>query len=109
VVQIRAEFGFRESTRADEDRLIAWLAEQVCPSELGEAQQKEALLARRRVEQFEPPGRIERIISSANTAADDQGSGRRGRGDGVAATGSGPHGPGQLVHQLLACHAAEDP
>jgi hypothetical protein len=72
VAQIRAQFGYRESTRADEDRLAAWLAAEVCPSELAQARQKEAVLARCRSERVEPPGRIERIISSANTVADAQ-------------------------------------
>lgn len=33
-VQIRQAFGFREFTRGDEDKLSAWLAEEVCPVEL---------------------------------------------------------------------------
>ena len=32
--QIRDLLGFRVFTRGDEDKMIAWLAEQVCPSEL---------------------------------------------------------------------------
>jgi hypothetical protein len=32
--QVRAALGFREPTVEDEDRLAAWLAEDVCPSEL---------------------------------------------------------------------------
>lgn len=31
--QIRAALGFREATCADEERLSAWLADEVCPSE----------------------------------------------------------------------------
>ncbi len=44
----------------------------MCPSELTEVRQKEALLARCRAEHVEPPGRIDRIITSANTAADER-------------------------------------
>ena len=55
VAQIRTRFGFREATRADEDGLTAWLAAEVCPSELIESRQKEALLARCRAERVEPP------------------------------------------------------
>jgi hypothetical protein len=32
--QVRSALGFREATRGDQDKLTAWLCEQVCPSEL---------------------------------------------------------------------------
>jgi TnpA family transposase len=70
--QIRAYFGFREATRADEEALSTWLAGEVCPSELNDVRQKEALLARCRAQRIEPPGRTDRIINSANTAADER-------------------------------------
>ena len=59
-VEIRGVFGFREATRADEETLTAWLAEEVCPVEL-----VDAVLVRCRALQIEPPGRIERIVGSA--------------------------------------------
>jgi Domain of unknown function (DUF4158) len=36
--QIRDVFGFREFTRADEDKLADWLAHEVCPVELRDEQ-----------------------------------------------------------------------
>jgi Domain of unknown function (DUF4158) len=42
--QIRDALGFREVTRADEHRLIDWLAE-ICPGVLGEDRQRDALLS----------------------------------------------------------------
>jgi hypothetical protein len=70
--QIRDAFGFRTATRGDEDKLIAWLAEEVCPSELNEDRQREAVLVRCRAEKIEPPGRMGRIIGSANRIADER-------------------------------------
>ncbi|MEV4498517.1 Tn3 family transposase [Micromonospora arborensis] len=69
-MQIREAFGFRVFARGDEDKMIAWLAEQVCPSELNEDRQREAALARCRAEKLEPPGRMDRIIGTANRLAD---------------------------------------
>jgi TnpA family transposase len=63
--QVREAFGFRESTRGDEDKLAGWLAEEVCPVELRDEQLREALLVRCRADRIEPPGRVERIIGSA--------------------------------------------
>nr|WP_267595967.1 DUF4158 domain-containing protein [Carbonactinospora thermoautotrophica] len=63
--QIRRALGFWESTRADEEALTAWLAEEVCGVELVEDRLVEALLVRCRAERVEPPGRIERIVASA--------------------------------------------
>jgi hypothetical protein len=62
---MRGVFGFREATRADEETLTAWLAEEVCPVELGPDELVDAVLVRCRALQIEPPGRIERIIGSA--------------------------------------------
>ena len=53
--QIRRALGFRECTVGDEDKLAGWLAEEVCPVELGEERLREALLARCRAERLEPP------------------------------------------------------
>lgn len=63
--QVREAFGFREFTRADEEPLAAWLAEQVCPVEQRDEQLREALLVRCRELQIEPPGRVDRIIGAA--------------------------------------------
>jgi len=63
--QIRSAFGFREFIRGDEDKLAAWLAEEVCPVELRDEQLREALLVRCRSERIEPPGRPDRIIGAA--------------------------------------------
>jgi len=64
----------REATRGDQDKLTAWLTEQVCPSELNTDAQREALLARCRADLMEPPGKLicDRIIGSANRAADER-------------------------------------
>jgi hypothetical protein len=62
--QIREALGFRVFSRGDEDKMVAWLAEQVCPSELNEDRQREAVLARCRGEKLEPPGRMERMTST---------------------------------------------
>ena len=63
--EIRALFGFREFTRADETDLTAWLAAKVCPSEVRESALTEAVLGRCRQEKLEPPGRLSRIIGAA--------------------------------------------
>ena len=72
--QIRRARGFRECTVGDEDKLVGWLAEEVCPVELGEERLREALLARCRAERLEPPGpsRIERVLGSARAAFEQQ-------------------------------------
>jgi hypothetical protein len=41
--------GFRGCREADEERLASWLAEEVCPFELGRDRLREALLTRCRV------------------------------------------------------------
>jgi hypothetical protein len=71
-VPIRDVLGFRVFSRGDEDKMISWLAEEVCPSELNEDRQREAVLARCRAEKIEPPGRMSRIIGSANRIADER-------------------------------------
>jgi len=70
--QIRKALGFREATVSDEDKLATWLAEQVCPVELSEDRLREALVARCRAEQLEPPApsRIERVVGTARAAFD---------------------------------------
>src|SRR6266536_463490 len=70
--QIREALGSRLFARGDEDKMLAWLAEQVCPSELNEDRQREAVLARCRAEKLEPRGRMERIIGAANRIADER-------------------------------------
>jgi TnpA family transposase len=70
--QIRSALGFREATRDDEERLAAWLAQDVCPVELREDRLRDALLARCRAERIEPPGRVERILGTAAAAFEQQ-------------------------------------
>ncbi|MGW0299115.1 DUF4158 domain-containing protein [Streptomyces anthocyanicus] len=68
--QIREALGFRPATRADEERLTGWLADEVCPVELVEDRLCEALLVQCRSDRIEPPGRIERIVAAARARAD---------------------------------------
>jgi hypothetical protein len=72
--QIRGALGFREATVQDEEALTRWLADEVCPSELGEERQREALLARCRVEHLEPPGpsRMDRVLASGRAEAEQR-------------------------------------
>ena len=65
--QIREALGFRPVTLADEEKLTAWLAVEVCPVELAEDRQREALLAECRARKIEPPGRtrIEKVLVAA--------------------------------------------
>src|SRR5215467_4239249 len=70
--QVRNALRFREATRADEEALTAWLGEEVAPDEVSEDRLREALLAHCRSEHIEPPGRIERIIGAARSAASDR-------------------------------------
>lgn len=65
--QIRDALGFREFTRGDEDKLAEWLADEVCPVELRDAQLREALAVRCRSERIEPPGRSDRIVGAARS------------------------------------------
>jgi len=65
--QIRASLGFRESTRDDEERFTAWLATDICPTELTDEGLRTALLARCRAERIEPPGRVTRIVAAARS------------------------------------------
>ena len=67
--QIRRALGFREASRADEEKLVFWLAAEVAPVELSDERLREALLARCRAERLEPPGRVERIVRAARAAA----------------------------------------
>jgi hypothetical protein len=70
--QIRAALDFRESTRADEERLTVWLAAEICPVEMTEEGLRNSLWARCRVERIEPPGRVDRIVGSARTRFEQQ-------------------------------------
>lgn len=72
--QIRAALDFRECSREDEARLQRWLAEEVCPIELADERQREALIARCRGERIEPPatGQIARLVGGARAAADQR-------------------------------------
>lgn len=68
--QIRAALGFREATRADEDRLAGWLASEVAGTERSDERLREAVLARCRQERIEPPGRVERIVGGRADGGD---------------------------------------
>lgn len=68
--QVREAFGFRETTRADEEVFVVWLSEEVCPVELNEERVRGALLARCRAEKVEPPGRTERIVGAARAESE---------------------------------------
>lgn len=65
--QIREALGFRPATLADEEALAGWLAAEVCPVELVEARQRDALLVEYRARKIEPPGRtrVEKILVGA--------------------------------------------
>jgi TnpA family transposase len=63
--QIREAFGFRALTRDDETALADWLASEICPVEMSDSRVHDALLARCRAEQIEPPGRAARLIGAA--------------------------------------------
>lgn len=54
--QIREALGFHPATRADEERLTAWLADEVCTIEMVEDRLREALLVQCRSDRVEPPG-----------------------------------------------------
>ncbi|MFH8342862.1 DUF4158 domain-containing protein [Streptomyces sp. AM6-12] len=68
--QIREALKFRPATQADEDQLIMWLADEVCPVELVENRQRDALLVECRARKIEPPGRIDRILAAAQSRAE---------------------------------------
>jgi hypothetical protein len=72
--QIRDFHGFREPTVGDEDKLIVWLAGEMCPVELSRDRLREALLARCREEKIEPPqpARIERLLGAAEAMFERQ-------------------------------------
>lgn len=72
--QIREFYGFREPTVGDEDKLIVWLASDICPSEMSRDRLRSAVLARCREEKIEPqtPGRIERLLGAAEAMFERQ-------------------------------------
>ncbi|WP_220213688.1 DUF4158 domain-containing protein [Streptomyces shenzhenensis] len=65
--QVREALGFRPATLEDEGELTAWPAVEVCPVELVEDRQREALLVECRERKIEPPGRtrIEKVLVAA--------------------------------------------
>jgi len=65
--QVRDFHGFRQATVADEDKLIFWLAADICPVETSRDRLRAALSARCRQERIEPPtpGRVERLVGAA--------------------------------------------
>jgi hypothetical protein len=65
--QIRETLGYRPATRADEERLTAWLADEVCPVEMVEDRLREALLVQCR--QVAPSFMFDRRPLDERTAA----------------------------------------
>ncbi|MFI7642332.1 DUF4158 domain-containing protein [Nonomuraea sp. NPDC049400] len=65
--QVRQFHGFRQVTVADEDKLIFWLARDMCPVETSRERLRAALLARCREERMEPPAArpVERLLGAA--------------------------------------------
>jgi hypothetical protein len=59
---------------SDEDKLIMWLAAEICPSEMSRDRLRAALLARCRQEKIEPPtpGQIERLLGAAEAMFERQ-------------------------------------
>jgi hypothetical protein len=76
--RIRAARGFREATAADEERMVAWLADELCGVELDQRRLREDLLARFRERLIEPPGssRLDRIIGSGRALFEREFTGR---------------------------------
>ncbi|MER5201478.1 hypothetical protein ACWD3J_49520 [Streptomyces sp. NPDC002755] len=68
--QIRDALGFRPATRADEERLAGWLADEVCPIELVEDWLRWAVLVRCRSDRIDLQGRIEPIVAAARARSD---------------------------------------
>ncbi|MFH9228277.1 hypothetical protein [Streptomyces lydicus] len=92
---MREALKFRPATRADEEELIAWLADEVCPVELVEDRLREALLVECRERTIEPPGRIDRIVTAAQTRAEKAFCARTSSA--LAARGSGTSKSSQTV------------
>jgi uncharacterized protein DUF4158 len=65
--QIREYHKFEEPTVGDEDKLVVWLASDICPTEISRDRLRTALLTRCREVKIEPPtpGRIERLLGAA--------------------------------------------
>jgi hypothetical protein len=72
--QIREHHEFREPTVGDEDKLIVWLAGDICKVEMSRDRLRGALLARCREEKVEPPtpGRVERLLGAAESMFERQ-------------------------------------
>ena len=67
--RIREALGFRETTWADEESLIDWLATEICPVVLTDEGVRAATLTRCRKLKIEPPGRIERILRDSRAGS----------------------------------------
>jgi Tn3 transposase DDE domain/Domain of unknown function (DUF4158) len=70
--QIRRHTGFRECTDADAEKITAWLAEGVCPSEPRADRVRAALLEQLKCEGIEPPAKstVARMIGAAARVAE---------------------------------------
>lgn len=73
-VEVRAFFGFRECTEADQEKLAVWLAPELCGVEFARERLVGAVVARCRAERMEPPtpGQVDRLVSSAVRSFDER-------------------------------------
>jgi len=65
--QVREFYGFRTETVADGDKLVFWLAGEMCPKEMSRDRLRAALGTRCRTEKIVPPtpGQVERLLGAA--------------------------------------------
>lgn len=72
--QIREFYGFRTITVGDEDKLIVWMADEICPVETSRDRLRAAFVTRCRQEKIEPPtpGQTERLLSAAEAMFERQ-------------------------------------
>ncbi|MGH3125562.1 MAG: DUF4158 domain-containing protein, partial [Streptosporangiaceae bacterium] len=72
--EVRDFHGFRPVTVADEDKLIFWLAAEICKDEVSRERLRSALLSRCREDRLEPPaaGRTERLLGAAEAMFERQ-------------------------------------
>ncbi|MFJ2032276.1 DUF4158 domain-containing protein [Streptosporangium sp. NPDC087985] len=72
--QIRDFYRFRTITVGDEDKLIVWLASDICKEEVSRDRLRAALLTRCREDKIEPPtpGQVERLLGTAEAMFERQ-------------------------------------
>lgn len=64
--------GFRKFTVADEGKIAAWLASEVCPIEVRDEPLREAVVVWCEAEKVQLPTRVDRIVGSARSLFEDQ-------------------------------------